>query len=561
MAKKKKMSVRKEIAEVFLYPCFCLWSWMEPVLSSCESEWYEAFADIWGWDGNTANPKTGIRKLRDYAKAQSRKPLDKQHPFDPDLQFLVGVAYLCGWIPCEDPVAEAENWFRRAAEQDSTRAIMALGYLHEERLVKYPDEIIMLNKYTRAASGGNAVAQYRLAKYLSQQPNGDPGTIREYLVKSAEQQYASAKQLLAELYPETVHDPKYRDMYGDDWAKIAREHLESGKGLYAPKQETQKAGEAKLDKLIDLAEKGLVVVEDTNKTVKENNEIIKRMEVTLQMLQTSLSGMWKELREVGADHAEKLAELQMMVQQNLMKTTSSEIKDAETFMSILFGGDWRNPARLCDESCDALVSAHVLMAAADRLGIKNYAGIIITAVWALEHECRRRFRDAFDRYLAAIPVKKTDRPSRMNLNVAKDGGAEFTLGSVYFVVNPNKLRYADATVRPSEFNAFANATGLLSDAAKQEKENRKYTDAGMIFWDYDLPGSEQSFTDIIFALNKDYRIPAAHAQKMSKAKAEVCYSLLGITEENKRKAEQADNDLAQIEGALKALLWLTAPLK
>lgn len=48
---------------------------------------------------------------------------------------------------------------------------------------------------------------------------------------------------------------------------------------------------------------------------------------------------------------------------------------------------------------------------------------------------------------------------------------------------------------------------------------------------------------------------------LTREQATECCNLLGITEENKRKAEQANKHLEQVEGALKALLWLTAPLK
>ena len=281
--------------------------------------------------------------------------------------------------------------------------------------------------------------------------------------------------------------------------------------------------------------------------IPETHRIVVRQEYALQTLQSSLNSMWAEMREAEEEFREKLQDLQREIEDNLNRVPKEEVAEAEKFMSVLFKDDWRKPDRLCNESCDALVTAHVLMKVADMLEIRNYAGIVITAVWALEHECRRRFRDSFDRYLASINIPEGERASRMNIKPGRDGSPEYTLGSVSYVVNS------------PDFDAFSKATGLLSPIAEKERVKMRYSDAQMI-WKYWLPGTRdsvsgkgKSFQSMIMMLNNDYRIPAAHAKDVGREEAEKCCHLLGITE--------AHTKMNNIAGALKALLWLTSPLE
>lgn len=507
-----------------------LWAYREWLISTqarCDCEWSQCLKKIF----NNNNAKE-VGKLRQFLEAQSQYPMEDRNPFDPDLQFLVGVAYLSGWFPCKNSVEEAQRWFRRSASQDSPRGKMGIGYLHEKRLVEYHDEIAMLSNYSFAAARHYAPAQYRLAQYYHRQTNPNRVQIRDLLTDSAIQQYEPAKYMLAELYPETIHDVEYREIYGDDWAALARMQKESGTGLYAPAERTTK------DYLLEIL------------------ETLQRVVHALMILQSSLNSMWAELREADAENSDKLDILQQQMNKTLQKAVSVEfapvthkaIEDAEAFMSVLFKGDWRNSARLCDASCDALVTAYVLMKVADMLEIRNYSGIVITAVWALEHECRRRFRDAFDSYLVSMDVPKEERVFRMNLQkLGKDGHPEYSLGSIKYVV------------KAPDFEAFSKATNLLSPAAERERVKKGYSDGQMI-WGYWLPGTwdpisknGKTFQSILITLNQDYRIPAAHAEEVGREKAEECCDLLGITEAHKK--------MDSIAGALKALLWLTAPLE
>lgn len=546
MAKNKKGTAGNGALEVFLFTAF---SMLDPIYANLESAWYGAFASIWGWDQDRSNPVAGIRRLRRYVELQSRKPREERHPYDPELQLLLGVAYLSGWIPCEDPVREAEWWISSSAEQESPRGLAAYGYLIEKKLLRTGDEILMLNYYTRAAEMGSPVAQHRLARYLYRNRGCDP-MVRQLLEHAANAQYTPAKELLAEAYPETVFDLAYRRMYGSDWAGLARKQQASAAGIFAPRASGKEGeGGALGTAPIDMRELAAAVTEthhivkETRKEVAAGNRIaedtqgrIVRMEAYLQSMKASLDGMWADLRQENAGNAKILRELQQTVNKNLRNASRAEVEAAEEFLASVFGGDWRNPARLCSESCDALVAARVLRKAAADFEIRNYAGIVITAVWAMEHECRRRFYDAFTGYLKEQKISRKNWPVCLRLGGNPNGAFGFSLGSIEFIV------------QCPEFEAFARDR-LLSEAVR---ETIVFESVGQLFAEHSLYEENQSFVGIVRELVTQYRNKAAHGKSISRTQADACYSILGIAEDHLQTP--------QAGGALKLLLRLTKPL-
>lgn len=521
---------------LILWPALLLWIFVSPLFSYCESKWAEAFSDIWGWNVLRCNPEDGIRDLKRYVKAQQRRPPEKRHPYNPELQFLLGVAYLSDWIPCKNPAKKAETWFRRSADQDYPPALMAIGYLNEKGLSNCSDETIMLNYYLKAAEAGNAAAQYRLASFLHNMPNGDPVEIKELLTDAASQEYKPARFLLAELYPETVHNSKYREIYGDDWEEISRRQKEQRIGLYNPYQKDEQPTWLKqmLIYISECIQRMQAEFQRTQHAAETAADTALRIEVAVMMQQATLEEMWTEIRSNNSKIAQNLSDLQ---QRALEKAGAEKKKQAEEFLAILFGDDWRTPGRLCKESCDALVDAHVLMSVAEENEISNYAGIVITALWALEHETRRRFYFDFFCYLQANEISI---PRCMHLGGKPENKLGFTLGSISDIVHC------------PEFEEFAQRI-LLSEAAKNIQQDKRYRYAGWVFSRYNLPGIEMTFTNLVNILRDEYRNEAAHGNLLTREQAIECCDLLGIT--------NVHSDLNKIEGALKALLWLTAPVK
>ena len=346
-----------------------------------------------------------------------------------------------------------------------------------------------------------------------------------------------------------------KEEFGDMVAEAVDQILREFAKFQDESRKYQQQAREDREQLKQTSNENLQVTRSVKKTAQDNQELIINLGVSIGNLQSSLDTMWSELQAAEEEIKQQLCDLKTETEQYLRGISEDKLAQAEAFMALIFGGDWRKNSRLCNESCDALVAAHVLMAEADKIGIKNYAGIVITAVWALEHECRRRFYVNFDRYLESIGVKAAERPARMRL---ADGGGRFTLGSVCYVTYSN------------DFNQFSKAKNLLSEVAKREQRKKGYDDAKMI-WKYYLPGIKgpdgkgQSFSDVVRKLNDDYRKPAAHANAVSKEHAAACYRMLGITEVKQaakaQKVADAQKDIIHIQGALKALLWLTAPLE
>lgn len=323
----------------------------------------------------------------------------------------------------------------------------------------------------------------------------------------------------------------------DPLAQQLLQELRDFKKQYQKDQEQGRAEHKKLQKTTEEIHK------DTRhiaKGVVENKELLISLDISVRVLQSSLQGMWSDLKKTEEKFHKKLDELKKQTQNQLNSIPREELENAEKFMAMIFLGDWREPSRLSNESCDALVAAHVLMKAAENMGVKNYAGIIITAVWALENECRRRF---FHRYISYLKKQKLPIPEILY----KNGELEFTLGKLYKIT------------QTPEFESFARNL-LISEVAKRDAvpyinrlKGQSPEKVTFAFTDYHIRGGvKNGFTRVVGDIVFKYRNKAAHAENLTHAEANECYNILGITE--------AHQDMNSVTGALKALLWLTAPL-
>ena len=671
------------------------------------SAYYDCFCRIWGWDGTAKNPEKGVADLQKLLQAQSHMKWCNRAPYDPHLQFAVGVAYLSGWLTSINS-NEPLLWFSRSAAQEYPQGLLAMGYLYEKGLGGCQnDPVEMLSYYRRAANLGGAPAMYRLA-YIALELKLEDRDNTLSLLTQAAPEYRPAKVLLAKEFPDVAYSRKYRKLYSDDWDDIAEESipvvelknrqemkklvrmdedefaeledefepiveptpvpvwgvnsdpdevypseddtweddmweddmrvpqvpetkepavtldpeleeifdrffgdktntkteasapepywrrdtviLPSPEELLEPEEYTaKKTHEAAFDsqeteerrKTVDSSVQQLLrefreevreefrdfkkqyqkdqeqgraehkklqktteeIYKDTRhiaKGVVENKELLISLDISVRVLQSSLQGMWSELKKTEEKFHKELDELKKQTQNQLNSIPREELENAEKFMAMIFLGDWREPSRLSNESCDALVAAHVLMKAAENMGVKNYAGIIITAVWALENECRRRF---FHRYISYLKKQKLPIPEILY----KNGELEFTLGKLYKIT------------QTPEFESFARNL-LISEVAKRDAvpyinrlKGQSPEKVTFAFTDYHIRGGvKNGFTRVVGDIAFKYRNKAAHAENLTHAEANECYDMLGITE--------AHQDMNSVTGALKALLWLTAPL-
>lgn len=472
---------------------------------STDNQFYDIFARIWGWDGRRSAPQKAVKQLNELV-SQKIKPTDRE------LKFFLGVAYLSGWILCKRPEAKAARLFEKTAGY--FRSMMALGYFYERGLGGYPkDPDAMLAWYCKAAKYEYSPARYRLAviELISKGPNLRSTRLLRQAAKAG---YEPAEELLEQLKDRQKWEQ-------EDLEACLPIDKESAIWDFSPKCTYQERyGE-----------------EDTAEDIQSDSTV--DVEQMKDDLIRELSARIREMED-------QLVRLQQEIKRLIDTVPVSEKENEEKFLSVLFKDKWRNPEGLSEESCDALVDARTLMKTADRLGIKNYAGIVITAVSSLEIETRRRFFDLYIEYLKAQGKKEAQYPTSLLYNRDRDGELYYTLGSFWHIVK---------NVSDSVFDSFLRET-LLSESAKRTVSDMQYQYAGEIIRDYEFPNIGKTFADIVCHVKSDYRNEAAHGHSMSREQAATCCDILGIT-----GSEDAHAQLNEIEGALQALLWLTAPLE
>lgn len=342
---------------------------------------------------------------------------------------------------------------------------------------------------------------------------------------------------------------------------------------------------------------------DTNQTVHRNEAALGEVQKDVRSAKEILEGiqktqkqMWQELltsEAPGKEQSRYIQQLQMQMTGALTTISSrydSPLEQEEKYLRLIFGSDWRNESRLCNTSCDHLLTAQVLMRYGSKIGIPNYAGIIITAISALETETRRRFFDEYVKYLEDQHTKPEDFPANLTYHKKADGSFYYTLGSLKYILSakvngennlsdevagqgsPRRTLYTpdgDPYYYDNRVDDFLSKR-IMSEYAKSIQRNPAYDRAYKVFQYYVPAGSDQSFVECVNTINFTYRNKSAHADEaaMTREAAEKCCTILGIGISAERYAqlekagsnEQAQKELLGIEGLLKELLRLTKPL-
>lgn len=355
--------------------------------------------------------------------------------------------------------------------------------------------------------------------------------------------------------------------------------------------------------LTERQEQGHRLALDTNQIVRRSEETLGEVQKDVRSAKEILEGiqkaqkqMWQELlasEAPGKEQGRYIQQLQMQMTGALAKISSrydSPLEQEEKYLRLIFGSDWRNESRLCNTSCDHLLTAQVLMRYGSKIGIPNYAGIIITAISALETETRRRFFDEYVKYLEEQHTKPEDFPANLTYHKKADGSFYYTLGSLKYILSakvngentlsdemagqnaPGRTLYTpdgDPYYYDNRVDDFLSKR-IMSEYAKSIQKNPAYDRAYKVFQYYVPAGSDQSFVDCVNTINFTYRNKSAHADEaaMTREAAEKCCTILGIGISAERYAqlekaggnEQSQKELLGIEGLLKELLRLTKPL-
>ena len=145
---------------------------------------------------------------------------------DADAQYVLGYCYESG-EGVEQDYAEAEKWYRKAAEQNHAGAQCGLGYLAQ-------DYAQAVRWYRKAAEQNHAEAQYALADCYYR-GDGVPQNMVEavqWYLKAAEQGNADAQYRLGMCYwdgrgvvKDEAEAKKWQDKAREKWRKIEEERL------------------------------------------------------------------------------------------------------------------------------------------------------------------------------------------------------------------------------------------------------------------------------------------------------------------------------------------------
>lgn len=135
-------------------------------------------------------------------------------------QRRIGAFYETGTDPCVRNISKAMEWYQKAAAQGNDKALFAIGRLFANGLDEQnPDNKKAFEYYLLAAEKGLRDAQYRVGVSLlfGKGVNKDKDSAIEWIRKSSDQGYASAKKLLFEI-EHNVEDTEETDATGLDIA-------------------------------------------------------------------------------------------------------------------------------------------------------------------------------------------------------------------------------------------------------------------------------------------------------------------------------------------------------
>lgn len=135
-----------------------------------------------------AGRNSAKRKTNQERRRSPQKWLEAAESGDADTRYHVGLLYEMGWSVAAD-LAQAQHWYRSAAQQGDARAQNALG-----RLLEATGVYEALDWYRKSAEQGEADAQFALARNLSSGNLLTPDPFRGlgWYLRAAEQGHAAA---------------------------------------------------------------------------------------------------------------------------------------------------------------------------------------------------------------------------------------------------------------------------------------------------------------------------------------------------------------------------------
>ena len=294
--------------------------------------------------------------------------------------------------------------------------------------------------------------------------------------------------------------------------------------------------------------------------IKYFEEMHKQLEKGISDIQWTVNETQYNIETLSSKMQEFFDKMEEECKKQADSPQCSSLRDAcETELSSLFGIYWTN-GQLLESTKESLIAARVLLACAEREGLYDCRGIVISATSALERELKARFYTGVREYLIEQNVwdgeTEEDLPKNLQkkINTNED---KFTLGDVMFILKCEHYATKVPQNNYSENQITCLRNYLRYNVLSDDVVSNKYKQGGRYYVnerpeDIFVFNGRPSFTEKLIDITNDYRNPAAHTSETSKTKAQqCCIDVIG----------QGKTEITKNEGLLFELFKLTEKFK
>ena len=489
---------------------------------------------------------------------------------DSESEYFLSICYLSGLCGILQDERKAVQYTQRAVEHGYSMAAYNLGcfYANGTHCTQSTD---LARYYWRIAlDAGHPDAQRALDELLSGEtasPKPEDNLTAKMMSLLSDIQ-KSVKDYQSEIIKTTKSEgEKIRD-------DINHQHTLTRNAVHTESERLSDAIAAIEDSIIRQTFNGLNEAIDTYRTSLVKFEALQQMMASIGGDVSAISQSVRKsedllaaIQDVAGMTADQLDDLASQMQQfyermdaqsvqQIQDTALSDLRSMyESELAKLFGDCWINK-QLLDTTKESLIAARVLLVCAEREGICDCRGIVISATSALERELKARFYTGIRSYFKETGIwdgsTETELPPNLQqkLKAAED---KFTLGDVKYILSCEdfltKLPRQGYTSEQIPFLRSYLKEHIISDdilSGIRKQGGRPYNPERPE--DLFTFNGKPCFTDKLIHITNNYRNPAAHTSDTPREVArQCCLDVIG----------QSKTDLANIEGLLLELLKLT----
>lgn len=467
---------------------------------------------------------------------------------DPESEHFLSICYLSGLCGLEEDKVKAKDYAQRAVDHGNWEAAFNLGCFYADGIGCKKD-IEKAKKYLKIAKDmKHPYAQKELDNlYSEEKTQSNPDVIL----------------IALEALTRKVENMDQNNAQG--FKEVEKIVIDSKNEL--------KQGQEELKKLVDaIPEKTKkLIFSKLDEVTRANAEFIECFEQMHKQLEKGLSDIQWTVNETKYNIETLSSKMQeffdKMDKECKIQATSPECRSlretCETELSLLFGVYWTN-GQLLESTKESLIAARVLLACAEREGLYDCRGIVISATSALERELKARFYTGVRQYFIKQGIWNENTgdnlPQKLRQKITPNGKEDdFTLGNVKYILwvdhyrtdDKNEIIYDYSDEYKKSLREYLKKCIISPEILSGEYKynNQDYNEDNP---EYIFTNRGNGYTKIITLVADTYRNPAAHTKEtdFNVAKA-CCKDVIGISRA----------DLENIESCLLDLLKLTKKYK